>query len=600
MSGDGQLASGSFMKIHEGHNIDNEQMYLQIMEVTKMPNGRYKLKVNDQQNWMFALAKTTDNSRFVNNEAIRGTVIEVKSHIVNAINGTKMMILKDWEILQKDCEILGEPQPLPAATKPAGFGGNSGGFGGGNQNAGGFGAGRTNNPFGGGGAAATTGGGGDDFQPVTQLSPFQKSFKIKCRVTRKGDIKEWNNQRGSGKLFSVDLLDQWGGEIQATMFNDAAEKFFSVFQVGKVFTISKGRVKVANKKWTHITNDYQLDLNEHSEVNYVGDDSGIQSQSYDFKTIDQVANLEDKAYVDVIGVCDNVGEIQNFTSQRTQKELTKRTMRIVDNTNTAIECTLWSSTATNLDANAVMNQVVACKAAKVSDFNGKSLSVDQYDVNPDVPETATLQKWWSTGGNSGNFTSMTQGRVSGGRNEPPITLAEMEEQRFGTQPDKADYFNIVATILRVPVDMEKRQPWYKAIPSDEGPAYKVVEDPNGGTGWWCEKLQKTFPDYTPRYVLRCRVADQTASEWVNMYDEVATKVIGQTAKQLETLHNNHQESDLNQCIKDAEHVTWNLRCRAKQNEYQGEYSRRVDAVGATPIDFVEDANRLYQLIVAMR
>merc|ERR1719411_2345081 len=309
----------------------------------------------------------------------------------------------------------------------------------------------------------------------------------------------------------------------------------------------------------------------------------------------------DKSYADVIGVCDNVGDIQNFTSQRTQKELTKRTFRIVDQTSTAIECTIWGQSAQNLNPDSMLNQVVACKAARVSDYNGKSLSVDAYDINPDCQEAQTLQKWWTSGGSSTTFTSMTQSRGGGGgRNEPPITLTEMEDKRLGTDGEKADYFNIVATILRIPVDPEKRLPWYNAVPTEEGPAYKVVEDPNGGAGWWCEKLQKTFSDYNPRYILRCRVADASASEWVNMYDDVAKQIIGHTAKEMETLHNNNQENDFNQCFKDAEHRTWNLRCRAKQEEYQGEYSRRFDAVGVTPIDFVEDGNRMYQALTAMR
>merc|ERR1719334_923397 len=235
-----------------------------------------------------ALAQQNRNSVFINEEAIAGSVIELKDHIINNVNGQKMMIMKEWTILQKDCEILGNPAPIPAAepapSKPSGFGGSKpAGFGG--QT-------RSNNPFG--GASSTGGGGGDnsEFQPVTQLSPFQKTFKIKVRVTRKGAIKTWNNSRGSGKLFSVDLLDHHGGEIQATMFNDAADKFYVIFEEGKVFTISKGRVKIANKRYTHITNDYQLDLNEHSEVTLVGDDTSIRAQVYDFKTLDQCADLE--------------------------------------------------------------------------------------------------------------------------------------------------------------------------------------------------------------------------------------------------------------------------------------------------------------------
>jgi len=32
-------------------------------------------------------------------------------------------------------------------------------------------------------------------------------WKIKARVTKKGDMRTWNNARGSGKLFNIELLD---------------------------------------------------------------------------------------------------------------------------------------------------------------------------------------------------------------------------------------------------------------------------------------------------------------------------------------------------------------------------------------------------------
>jgi len=594
-----ELARGSFMRINNGENLNKDSMYLQILDITKMPNGRYKLKLNDQENWMMALAQQNRNSVFMNEEAIAGSVIELTDHIINNVNGQKMMIMKEWTILQKDCEILGNPAPIPAAqpaqSKPSGFG-SSGGFGG-SKPAGFGGQTRSNNPFG--GASSTGGGGGDDseFQPVTQLSPFQKAFKIKVRVTRKGPIKTWNNSRGSGKLFSVDLLDHHGGEIQATMFNDAVDKFYVIFEEGKVFTISKGRVKIANKRYTHITNDYQLDLNEHSEVTLVGDDTSIRAQVYDFKTLDQCADLEGNSYVDAIGVCDNVGEIQNFTSQRTQKELTKRSFRIADQTGTAIECTLWGNEAQNLDPNSILNQVVAVKAARVSDFNGKSLSVNGVDVNPaGCPETAVLQKWWTTGGSDAKINSLTQTRGGGGRDAPPITLAEVEKNRLGTTAEKPDYFNVIGTVMQIPVDMEKRQPWYNAVPDTDIPAYKVIEDPNGGEGWYCEKNGKNYTDYLPRYILRCKIADGTSTEWLNMYNDEAVKILGHEAKELESMYNNKEESRFNQVFKDAQHKTWNFRCRAKQQEYQGEMTRRIDAVGATEINYVDDSLRMCQLI----
>merc|ERR1719510_1211370 len=177
-------------------------------------------------------------------------------------------------------------------------------------------------------------------------------------------------------------------------------------------------------------------------------------------------------------------------------------------------------------------------------------------------------------------------------------MEEVETKRLGTNGDKPDYFNIVATIMQIPLDMEKRQPWYKAVPETEGPAYKVVEAPDGN-GFWCEKLGKSYETYIPRFIMRARIADHTGSEWINFYNDVAEVIMGKTAKDLETLWDNKEESSFNKVFKDASHQTWNFRCRARQQEYQGEAQRRVDALSATPIDFVAETKQLNAKIQAL-
>ena len=50
------------------------------------------------------------------------------------------------------------------------------------------------------------------------------------------------------------------------MFNEAAKKFFDKFELGKVYYISKGTLRVANKQFKTVQNDYEMTLNENSQV----------------------------------------------------------------------------------------------------------------------------------------------------------------------------------------------------------------------------------------------------------------------------------------------------------------------------------------------
>lgn len=36
-------------------------------------------------------------------------------------------------------------------------------------------------------------------------------FRIKARITKKGEVRTYKNQKGEGKILSIDLLDKDGG-----------------------------------------------------------------------------------------------------------------------------------------------------------------------------------------------------------------------------------------------------------------------------------------------------------------------------------------------------------------------------------------------------
>lgn len=55
--------------------------------------------------------------------------------------------------------------------------------------------------------------GGDIYTPIKALSTFNFEWKIKARIAKKGDVKEWKNTRSEGKLFNIELIDQEKDQI---------------------------------------------------------------------------------------------------------------------------------------------------------------------------------------------------------------------------------------------------------------------------------------------------------------------------------------------------------------------------------------------------
>ena len=83
--------------------------------------------------------------------------------------------------------------------------------------------------------------------PITAITPYFNAWLIKARVTSKANKRNWSNARGEGCVFSFDVIDQ-SGEIRVNAFNNEVNKFYDLIQPNKVYYISKGTVKTANKK----------------------------------------------------------------------------------------------------------------------------------------------------------------------------------------------------------------------------------------------------------------------------------------------------------------------------------------------------------------
>jgi replication factor A1 len=74
------------------------------------------------------------------------------------------------------------------------------------------------------------------------------------------------------------------------MFHEAAKKFYSKFELGKVYYISKGSLRIANKLFKTVQNDYEMTLNENALVEEAEGEVFIPETKFNFVKIDQLAS----------------------------------------------------------------------------------------------------------------------------------------------------------------------------------------------------------------------------------------------------------------------------------------------------------------------
>lgn len=335
--------------------------------------------------------------------------------------------------------------------------------------------------------------------PISSLSPYQNKWVIRARVTNKSQIRTWNNAKGEGQLFSMDLLDE-SGEIRATAFRDMVDKYYDTIKVGKVYFFSKCQLKPANKQFSSLKNDYEMTFTSDTIVQECddADDKSIPTIQYDFVPISSIAQLEQNSVVDIAGVCVECSDIQQFTARASGKELKKRDVVLADQSQASVSLTLWGDDATNF-VGAADHPVLVVKGARVTEFGGgKSVSVGSGGmmlVNPNVSEGHKLRSWYDNGGAAQvgeNVSTKTGGAGSGFRTEW-LTFYEAKEKKLGFG-EKPDYFQIKGNIHLI----KAANALYHACPQQD--CNKKVVDQGNGT-YRCEKCNNDYPNFKYRMLM---------------------------------------------------------------------------------------------------
>lgn len=418
---------------------------------------------------------------------------------------------------------------------------------------------------------------------LDQLSPYQSSWSIKVRVSYKGDMRTWSNQKGEGKCFSVNFMDQTD-EIRGTAFNENADKFYNLLQEGKVFLVSKARIQPSKPQFSNLSHPYELSLDRDTVIEECFDNEGVPKINYKFVKLNKVQDLEADSIIDVVGVIKEVNPAFQITS-RAGRSYDRRDVTIVDDSQFALSVGLWNKAALEFDI--PEGSVIAIKGAKVSDFNGKTLSMTPsgtISANPDTPEAYAIKGWYDAQGRNGEFQSLKSEmttRKTSIEERKSILEAQTEEIGMG---DKPEYFAIKASVNFVKTDNFS----YPAC-SSEGCNRKVVEQHDGT--WRCEKcdINHAVPLY--RYILTTSVLDQTGQLWLTMFEDQAKQFLGVSANDL-VKFKEEDNNKFTQIVSAVQMKEFEFRIRARQDNYNGQTRIRYNAVGINKIDYGNEAEYL--------
>lgn len=427
---------------------------------------------------------------------------------------------------------------------------------------------------------------------IQSLNPYAGGrWTIKARVTSRAPIKNWTNARGSGKLFSCDLLDA-SGEIRATMFNDAVDKFYDMLRPGGMFFFSGGKIKMANKKFSSVDNDYEVSFDQHSDISPAPEDNAIQQMNYNFKKIALIETLPADANVDIIGVVRDVGPVNEIMS-KAGKQLFKRDISLVDDSNAEIKCTMWNERAQE-DCSSWANNVLAIKGCRVSDYNGKSIgtvSSSNFTVNPTIPEAGQLLTWFNSGGNTAPTKSLSAAGGFGGGSlgsfseRSVITDIKGKQLGFGQKPD---YITIKGTVNFIKHDSGV---YYQACTKCQK---KVVADV--AQNYTCEKCQQSYSTCENRYIMSVVILDHTGSTWTTCFNDQGKVVLnGRTADEIGELRDTNP-SLYESIFKEALFKQYVMRLRVKAENVQEELRVKAGVVNLEPINYAAESKDLLQAI----
>ncbi|KAF4363568.1 replication protein A 70 kDa DNA-binding subunit A [Cannabis sativa] len=599
----------------------NLKPLVQILDIKHIGSSqeRYRLLISDAVSTQHAMLATQLNDRVKDGSIRNGSVIQLIEYLCSFVQNRQLVVILSMETIIPECDIIGNPkhflepdstaqkiQPNINLQQPARVSNN-----------------RYQPP-----PVANV----QDFRPAVQppyqppsnykshgtilkneapariipiaaLNPYQGRWAIKARVTAKGDLRRYNNARGDGKVFSFDLLDSEGGEIRVTCFNAVVDRFYDVIEVGKVYMISKGSLKPAQKNFNHLKNEWEIFLEATSTVDLCPDEDGsIPTQQFSFRPISDIESADSNTILDVIGIVISVNPSVPIM-RKNGMETQRRILNLKDWSGRSVEITLWGDFC-NREGQKLQDMfdsgicpVLAVKAGKVNDFSGKSIgtiSSTQLFINPDFPEAHSLRDWFDRGGKDAVSQSISKDMVPGmPKNEIRKTISQIKDEGLG-RSDKPDWVTVNATITFMKADTF----CYTACPLMIGDRQCSKKVTRSGNRWQCDRCNQEFEECDYRYLLQAQIQDHTGLTWVTAFQESGEEILGCSAKELYMLKFEEQDdARFDSIVRQRVFNKYLFRLKIKEEMYGDEQRVKITVMKADKVNYATESKFMLESIL---
>ncbi len=215
--------------------------------------------------------------------------------------------------------------------------------------------------------------------------------------------------------------------------------------------------------------------------------------------------------------------VSQVTARSSGRQLKKRDVTLADGSGPDIRLTLWGEKAEKF---AGLHSAVAAKKAKVSDWNGKSLSLSfdgSVEEDPDIPEARALKEWYRTVDKAQLLSSSQERKSSRLGSDDVVSLAEMKmDFASTTSSEQTRYYNLEVYVAARGGTGDSIA--YKACER----CNKKLQEKEGG-GFRCPKCNEDRDSFRHRYLLRFLLSDATDHAWANAFDDAGTQMFDGTS-----------------------------------------------------------------------